>query len=62
MNSMKGKTIMNPTDLADERNADLMRSAREHRLARRMAAANRWSRIAAWADHRARRAAEELSR
>jgi hypothetical protein len=58
---MEGKTIMNATDLADEHNAELLRSAREHRLARRVAAANRWSRIAAWADGRARRAADELA-
>ena len=53
---------MSPTDLAETRNEDLLRSAREHRLARRVAAANRWSRVAAWADGRARRAADELSR
>jgi hypothetical protein len=53
---------MLPTNLADTRSDELFRAAREHELARRMAAANRWSRIAAWADHRARRAAEELSR
>ena len=54
---------MNPTtDLAEARGAELFQAAREHQLARRMAAANRWSRIAAWADSRARCAAEELSR
>ncbi len=61
-NPRKEKTTMNPTDLADERSADLLRAAREHRIARRVAAANRWSRIAAWADGRARRAADELTR
>ncbi len=53
---------MNATEPADVRNAELLRSAREHALARRVAAANRWSRIAAWADGHARRAADELSR
>lgn len=53
---------MNPTELVDERNADLVRSAHEHRLSRRLAVANRWSRIAAWADGHARRAAEDLAR
>lgn len=60
--SPEGKTTMIPTDLADERSAELLRAARDHQLARRMAAANRWSRIAAWADGHARRAAEELGR
>ncbi|HEU5427143.1 MAG TPA: hypothetical protein VFU74_09730 [Actinocrinis sp.] len=54
---------MNPaTDIAEARGAELFQAAREHQLARRMAAANRWSRIAAWADGRARRAADELNR
>lgn len=53
---------MYPTELADERSAELLRAAREHQLARRLTAAHRWSRIAAWADRRAHRAAEELSR
>lgn len=53
---------MYPTELADERGAELLRAAREHQLARRVSAAHRWSRIAAWADGRARRAADELSR
>ncbi|MBS2962253.1 hypothetical protein KGA66_04295 [Actinocrinis puniceicyclus] len=53
---------MNPTEPADVHNADLVRSAREHGLSRRLAAANRWSRIAAWADGRARRAVDGLSR
>ena len=54
---------MNPTtNLAEVRSTELHQAAREQRLARRGAAANRWSRIAAWADNRARRAAAELNR
>jgi hypothetical protein len=53
---------MYPTTLAEARGDELFRAARKHELARRVAAANRWSRIAAWADNRARRATEELSR
>jgi hypothetical protein len=47
--------------LAEERAASLRQSAQELRLARQVAAAHRWSRIAQWAEGRARRANSRLS-
>lgn len=44
------------TYLAEERAASLREAEQERRLARRIVAAHRWSRIAAWAEARARRA------
>ncbi|MGH3695481.1 MAG: hypothetical protein ACRDRX_16090 [Pseudonocardiaceae bacterium] len=46
--------------LARDRMRDDQRRARNERLARRLAAARRWQRLARYADRRARRAAERL--
>jgi hypothetical protein len=46
--------------LARERMRDDQRRAGQERLARRLATARRWQRVARYADRRARRAAERL--
>ena len=46
--------------LAEERAANLRQAAQERRLARQVAAAQRWTRIATWAQDRARRANSRL--
>lgn len=46
--------------LARDRMRDDQRRARQARLARRLAAARRWQRLARYADRRARRATERL--
>jgi hypothetical protein len=46
--------------LARDRMRDDQHRARRERLARRLATARRWQRLAGYADSRARRAAEHL--
>ena len=46
--------------LAKERATALHRAAQERRLARQIATAHRWARIAVWAQARARRANSQI--
>lgn len=48
------------TYLAEERATSMRQAAQERRLARQIVTAHRWSRIASWAETRARRANSRL--
>lgn len=54
------KTMLLYEDLARERMREAERVAREQHLVRRLSAAKRWQRVAAWAARRAKRATDQL--